>query len=373
MSASSTDVFIVGGGPAGLAAAIALRQEGLSATVADCALPPIDKACGEGLMPDSLEALRELGVTLEHCETGEFQGISFIGPHSAVSADFPHGLGLGIRRTLLHGVLMQRAADLGVEMLWGVRVSGIRKDAVLLGDKVCQCKWIVGADGQNSQVRKWAGLSQKRDRDRRIALRQHFAVPPWSRYVEIYWGDEGQAYVTPISPSEMCVALISTRSWQSFESGILHFPALAACLAHGVSSSKVRGGVSICSRLRCVFRENVALIGEASGSVDAVTGDGLALTFRQARVLARAVHQKNLFAYQGEHDSIGRRPDFMARAMLLMDKSSWIRSRTLRAFEEWPSLFQRLLSFHVGENGFGSLPGVESLLRTSSNHSHTNL
>lgn len=51
------DVFVVGGGPAGLAAAIAARLKGFTVAVADGAHPPIDKACGEGLMPDSFGAL----------------------------------------------------------------------------------------------------------------------------------------------------------------------------------------------------------------------------------------------------------------------------------------------------------------------------
>jgi len=351
MTMTSTDAFVIGGGPAGLAAAIALRQKGLRATVADCALPPIDKACGEGLMPDSLEALSRLGVTLEQYEVGEFRGISFIGADSAVSAEFPNGLGLGIRRTLLHRALCQRASDLGVQMLWGARVSGLREGAVLLNRKPVTCKWIIGADGHNSQVQKWAALSKFRDRDRRIAVRQHFSVSPWSRYVEIYWGDRGQAYVTPISPREVCVALISTKRWESFESGLLHFPELKARLATGAPSTKAKGAVTICRQLRSVYRGNVALIGEASGSVDAITGDGMALAFRQATALAEAISQDDLSMYQRTHDAIGSRPAFMARAMLLMDKSAWLRVRALHTFGKEPRLLQRLLSFHVGKTG----------------------
>ena len=58
------DVFVVGGGPAGLATAIAARRRGLSVMVADGAIPPIDKSCGEGLMPDGVEALHALGITV---------------------------------------------------------------------------------------------------------------------------------------------------------------------------------------------------------------------------------------------------------------------------------------------------------------------
>src|SRR5207253_2995692 len=65
---SQTDVFVIGGGPAGLAAAIAARKRGFEVVVADGAQPPIDKACGEGVMPDGVAALARLGVaaTINH-------------------------------------------------------------------------------------------------------------------------------------------------------------------------------------------------------------------------------------------------------------------------------------------------------------------
>jgi 2-polyprenyl-6-methoxyphenol hydroxylase-like FAD-dependent oxidoreductase len=72
------DVFVIGGGPAGLATAIAARRHGLSVMVADGAIPPIDKPCGEGLMPDGVEALRQLGVILSASEVFPFSGIRFV-------------------------------------------------------------------------------------------------------------------------------------------------------------------------------------------------------------------------------------------------------------------------------------------------------
>jgi flavin-dependent dehydrogenase len=75
---TKTDVFVVGGGPAGLAAAIAARQRGFDVVVADPARPPIDKACGEGLMPESIRALRDLGVTFEPEQSFNFRGVRFV-------------------------------------------------------------------------------------------------------------------------------------------------------------------------------------------------------------------------------------------------------------------------------------------------------
>src|SRR4051812_16366655 len=77
----NTDAVIVGGGPAGLAAATALGWRRLEVVPADAALPPIDKACGEGLMPDGVAALYALGVSLAQHEHAIFRGIRFVGAH----------------------------------------------------------------------------------------------------------------------------------------------------------------------------------------------------------------------------------------------------------------------------------------------------
>lgn len=344
-----TDVFVVGGGPAGLAAAIAARQEGLRAMVADRASPPIDKACGEGLMPDSLEVLRRLGVPLQGYETGSFQGIRFVGPECSVAAAFPHSCGLGIRRVLLHQAFVQHAQSVDVEMLWGARVSAVNDNAVTVNGATIHSRWVVGADGEHSQVRGWAGLSAGSSRARRIGVRQHFQVRPWSDYVEIYWGNEGQAYVTPVGRNEICVALISRQQFNSFDLGLAGFPELAARLEDAGSTTSARGALSISRRLKQVCRGNVALIGEASGSVDAITGEGLALAFRQALALGPALAAGDLSAYAAAHREISSLPEFMSRSMLLMDSSDWVRRRSLRAFSRQPHLFARLLALHVGE------------------------
>ncbi|MCL9797218.1 NAD(P)/FAD-dependent oxidoreductase, partial [Frankia sp. AgKG'84/4] len=59
------DVLIVGGGPAGCAAALAALRDrpGASVVIADAAAFPRDKTCGDGIAPHGLDVLRDLGVT----------------------------------------------------------------------------------------------------------------------------------------------------------------------------------------------------------------------------------------------------------------------------------------------------------------------
>ena len=355
------DVLVAGGGPAGLVAAIAARQQGLSALVVDCATPPIDKACGEGLMPDAQDALEHLGLRIHSSETGRFQGIKFIGPEGAVLARFPRGEGIGIRRTLLHQAMLDAAASAGVQTLWGRRVCGLEEGGVRMDREVIRPRWLIGADGQHSRVRSWAGLAEAREHDRRVGMRQHFQVEPLSDFVEIYWGAEGQAYVTPVGKTELCVALISRKRFVSFDAGIGQFPELARHLLTAKRTTPVRGAITISRALKSVVRGRIALIGEASGSVDAITGEGLAMAFRQAQALGRALAANDLTLYQKAHREISNLPSFMAHSMLLMDKSSWLRQHALRAFVRKPALFERLLSVHVGELSLRNF-GVRGML-----------
>ena len=87
------EVIIAGGGPAGLAAAIAARRAGFDVSVYDSARPPIDKACGEGIMPDGLAALQRLHVTIPQSRVCPFRGIRFVEDFHTVGAEFPDGVG----------------------------------------------------------------------------------------------------------------------------------------------------------------------------------------------------------------------------------------------------------------------------------------
>jgi flavin-dependent dehydrogenase len=344
-----TDVFIVGGGPAGLAAAIAARARGLRVIVADGNAPPIEKPCGEGMSPETLAALAELGVNLANAGGVSIKGIAFVQPTARVSGDFPQGPGLGLRRTALHARLFARAEECGVELLWHTPVTAIAPHEVHLANaRSFGARWIVGADGANSRVRQSLKIPTRSIR-RRFAARRHYRIDPWSSYVEVHWGQRAQAYVTPVSPAETSVVILAVRREDAvFDHAILEFPEIAARIAKAQLASHERGAVTAQHQLAEVTRGNVALVGDASGGVDAITGDGIRLALLHAQVLAGAMEANDLSLYSRAHCKLASAPTRAGAALLLLDRSPRIRERVLAALAANPQLFESLLAAHVG-------------------------
>jgi flavin-dependent dehydrogenase len=171
-----------------------------------------------------------------------------------------------------------------------------------------------------------------------------------------------QAYVTPLSTEETCVALISRNPRMRLSEAWNEFPKLAERLANAELSSVERGAVTATCRLPRVYRGNVALTGDASGSVDAVTGEGLGLSFRQAIALAEALDAGKLEEYQSAHRRLARRPNTMARLLLLLDRCAPLRTRVLRGMAKDPDIFSRMLAAHAEEASPALLAGTSARL-----------
>lgn len=299
-------------------------------------------------MPEGLAALQRLGIALDGAPSHPFRGIRFVASGASVEANFPKGNALGMRRTVLHRLLVEHAAEAGVSMLWGTPLTGIDGDRVTTSRGVFRCRWIVGADGGNSVVRRRAGLDDFSRNKRRFAFRRHYRVAPWSDYVEIHWGDGCQVYVTPVSEDEVCAVAMSAGGQLRVDAALARFPQLAARLLPSLATGTERGAVSAGRKLKRVYRGQVVLVGDASGSVDAITGEGMCLAFQQAWLLAEALERQDPRYYQARHRRLSVRPGFMAALMLALENRNRLRHRVIKVLAAKPAIFADLLALHVG-------------------------
>jgi menaquinone-9 beta-reductase len=345
------DVAIAGAGPAGLAAAIAARRKGLSVAVFEGVAPTlaIDKCCGEGLMPEALDALRDLGVELSSTAM-PVVGVRFIECGHAAEARFSGEPGVGMRRTTLSSALLEHARAAGVELFFGRPVRGLAPCGILAGDEEVPCRWIVGADGSQSVMRRAAGLESPSVCPRRFGLRRHFRIEPWTDFVEAYWAHGVQAFTTPVAENEVEVAILFSDPHLRYPDALRLFPELQAHLEGAAAISNVRGAVTASRRLDRVATNNLALVGDASGSVDSVTGLGLAMAFQQAVALGEALAREDLSFYTVEHHRFAKRPRMMESVMLAMDQRDNLRRRAIRTLEAEPAHFSSLLSVHTGNS-----------------------
>ena len=365
------EVLVVGGGPVGLAAAIACRSRGLPVTVLEARVPPLDKACGEGVLPEGVAFLRAAGVALEG-NGAPIAGIRWRDDRSTVEGRFPGEGGIGVRRTALHGCLLARAEALGVDLRFGVRVNELVRRGAGFGVRTTagpfEPRWLVAADGLVSPLRRAAGLERAEAapaRRWRLAVRRHFSMyeepastEPAEPFVEVWWGDGVEAYVTPLAGGLVGVALLwheraagaSPGHGKRFDVLLERFPELRRRLASAETASRDRGAGPLRRRARAVVRDNLALVGDAAGYLDAITGEGLSLGFLEAEALAGALVAADLSRYAREVRSLRRLPDALTELCLLLSRHPALRKRTLAALAREPRLFDRLLALHVRES-----------------------
>jgi flavin-dependent dehydrogenase len=359
--AKRADVLVIGAGPAGIATAIAASLKGLRVTVLDYRKPPIEKSCGEGLLPSAVTNLQSLGIHLDSSAGFPFFGIRFSDEEFSASARVTRGTGYGVRRAQLHRILVERACEVGVSFHWGARVSGFDGRGAQVGGAYFPYRWLVGADGQNSTLGKWANLSSRRPRFARFGFSRHYAVAPWTDLVEVHWGPGCQIFLTPTGGDEICIALLSHDPQLRIDRALTYFPDVAKRLAGSRFLTAELGGVTALGRARAVVSGHVALVGDASFTVDGVTGQGLSLAFQQAILLAEAFERGDLDYYEIAHREISRAPWRMTRLLLLMDQSAWLRRKVLRLFAGNPALFTKIMSAHMAEAAQESLKATEVL------------
>jgi 2-polyprenyl-6-methoxyphenol hydroxylase-like FAD-dependent oxidoreductase len=308
---AAIDVLVVGGGPVGLVTALHAHAAGLRVEVLEPRPTPIDKACGEGLMPRAIAALAAIGVEPDGMP---LRGIRYVSDSRSAEARFPRSPGRGVRRLELHRVLSAAVADSGIPVHRS-RVERIRleSDGVAIGAR--RARYLVGADGLHSTVRRVAGLDRSTPGTARYGLRQHFRVSPWTDLIEVHWSRHAEAYVTPVGPDEVGVAILSA-SRGSWAEHLAAFPAVRSLIGAAEPASDVRGAGPLRQRTAAVSRGRVALVGDAAGYIDALTGEGLSAGFAAAAELVRCLRADRLQDYPAAHRRVTWRSQALTRGML---------------------------------------------------------
>jgi flavin-dependent dehydrogenase len=334
MTDYDADLLVVGGGPGGLTTALHARRQGLSVIVAEPREGPIDKACGEGLMPGGLAELTSLGVDPAGMP---FRGIAYLSEHRRAEARFRRGPGRGVRRTTLHAALAARAKEEDTEWI-RTRVTSVQQDAHGVTAAGVRAKWLVAADGLHSPVRRAVGIEATAGTPRRHGVRWHFKVPAWSEFVEVHWSRWGEAYVTPVEPDLVGVAILS-----SGRPDLEWFPWLARHL-----EGAGRGHALGCGPLRQVVSRRVAgrvlLVGDAAGYEDALTGEGISLAVKQAAAAVDAIVNDAPSSYEAAWHRVTRNYRLLTRALVLGSAPCVARRAIVPACTLLPGVFERAVN-----------------------------
>jgi flavin-dependent dehydrogenase len=329
------DVLVAGAGPVGLATAIHAARSGLEVVVCDPRSGDMDKACGEGLMPTATGHLRALDMQVSGHPIRGIAYLSSDGTHH-VQAAFRGEHGMGVRRTVLAEAMATEADRLGVQRI-DARIDQISQDDHGVSAAGINARWLVAADGLHSRIRRDLGVDRPSSASPRFGLRRHFAMTPWSDNVEVTWAEDTEAYVTPVSDGSVGVAILGGRGG-SFDERLEQFPILRDRLRGSAGGPVLGAGPLRQSSSRRVCGR-VLLVGDASGYVDALTGEGISVGLAQAQALARCLVSGRPADYERSWWRVTRRARTLTLVLLTASQRPTLRRALLPAATRLPFLF----------------------------------
>ncbi len=299
-SAHSTDVLVVGGGPAGSAAAITLARAGRDVILVDKAVFPRDKFCGDGLTTDALRLLEGLG--LDPARVPSWQPIehAVVRSPSGRVTRYPLPTDAGLlaataTRADLDAALLDEVRRAGVDVREGhaVTATSIQADRVVVqaeGIGPIHARYAIGADGMWSPLRKQVGLAEPGYLGEWHAFRQYFrrVHPDHATTLYVWFEPEilpGYLWSFPLAGGRANVGFgihrggpIRTRDMKDLWPELLARPALRAVLGPDAEPEGPHRAWPIPARVGrlALGTDRVLFVGDAAAATDPMTGEGIA-------------------------------------------------------------------------------------------------
>lgn len=315
---TTTDVVVVGGGPAGASTAYALARAGVSVTVLDRARFPRDKPCAEYLSPEASRVLESMGVLsqVESSGAARLAGMIVRAPSGAqLRGDFAatHGFrgfrdtGLALRRLELDAMLLDAARRAGARVIEEARVTDVvragpetRGVRVLSGtaSRDLHARMVVGADGLRSVVGRRLALVRAGHIPRRIAFVSHWRdVAEVGEHGEMHVERDGYVGIAPVGNGLVNVAVVvpAARALRGSDRAgfvgawLARRRHLTSRFAGATRVSPVTATGPFNVRARHAWVRGALLVGDAADFFDPFTGEGIYAALRGGELAANAV------------------------------------------------------------------------------------
>jgi geranylgeranyl reductase family protein len=310
---TDADVLVVGGGPAGAAAAITLARTGRDVVLVDKARFPRDKCCGDGLTTGALRTLEALGLRPASVPSWQAVDAAWVRSPSGRVAEFPFPRGQGqygavAPRVELDAALLDVARSAGVEVhdghaLVGARQDGEAVEATVAGLGPVRARYAIGADGMWSPLRKLLSRAEPGYLGEWHAFRQYADGVTGSAATRLWvWFEPdllpGYAWAFPLADGRVNVGFgvlrAETRRVQEMKQlwpDLLARPHVRDALGPDARLVGTHKAWPIPARIdRAVLADGrVLFVGDAAGATDPMTGEGIAQALDTGVAAAEAI------------------------------------------------------------------------------------